>query len=102
WRETKTGYGLTTADEVRAARIAKAAVDEVTFLGAHVVPPGADPDEYVQMVCGPMMDAVAPHARWVDVFCERGAFDEDQSRAVLQAGIERGLTPRVHGNQLGP
>jgi len=100
--ETKTGYGLTTADEVRAARIARACVDEVTFLGAHVVPPGADPEEYVHMVCGPMMDAVAPHARWVDVFCERGAFDEDQSRAVLLAGIERGLTPRVHGNQLGP
>ena len=100
--ETKTGYGLTTEDEVRAARIAQPLVDEVTFLGAHVVPPGADPGEYVHIVCGPMMDAVAPYARWVDVFCERGAFDEDQSRAVLQAGIEHGLTPRVHGNQLGP
>jgi imidazolonepropionase len=100
--ETKTGYGLTTEDEVRAARVARDCVDEVTFLGAHVVPPGADPDEYVHIVCGPMMDAVAPYARWVDVFCERGAFDVDQSRAVLAAGIERGLTPRVHGNQLGP
>lgn len=100
--ETKTGYGLTKVDEVRCARIAQSCVDEVTFLGAHAVPPRTDADEYVRMVCGPMMDAVAPYARWVDVFCERGAFDEDQARAVLKAGIEQGLTPRVHGNQLGP
>jgi imidazolonepropionase len=100
--ETKTGYGLTKVDEVRSARIAQACVDEVTFLGAHAVPPRTNADEYVRMVCGPMMDAVAPYARWVDVFCERGAFNEDQARAVLLAGIEHGLTPRVHGNQLGP
>ena len=99
--ETKTGYGLTVDDERRCARTAAAAVDEVTFLGAHLVPPGADADEYVRLVRGPMLDAVAGHARWVDVFCERGAFDEDQSRAVLSAGRERGLGLRVHGNQLG-
>lgn len=100
--ETKTGYGLTVDDEVRAAVVAGDTVDEVTFLGAHLVPPGADADEYVSLVCGPMMDAVAPHVRWVDVFCERGAFDADQSRAVLEAGRSRGLGLRVHGNQLGP
>ena len=100
--ETKTGYGLTVADELRAARVARSIVDEVTFLGAHVVPPGWDADEYVALVCGEMLDAVAPHVRWIDVFCERGAFDEDQSRAVLLAGRRRGLTPRVHGNQLAP
>jgi imidazolonepropionase len=99
--ETKTGYGLTVADEVRAARVAAGCVDEVTFLGAHVVPAGVGVDEYVALVCGEMLDAVAPFVRWVDVFCERGAFDEDASRAVLQAGVARGLTPRVHGNQLG-
>ena len=99
--ETKTGYGLTVADEERCARIAAACVDEVTFLGAHVVPPGADPDSYIDLVCGEMLDAVAPFARWIDVFCERGAFDEDASRAVLLAGVACGLTPRVHGNQLG-
>ncbi|MBP2339005.1 imidazolonepropionase [Saccharothrix coeruleofusca] len=99
--ETKTGYGLTVADELRSARIAAEHADEVTFLGAHLVPPGADPDEYVSLVCGEMLDAVAPHARWADVFCETGAFDEDQSRAVLKAAAAKGLGLRVHGNQLG-
>jgi imidazolonepropionase len=100
--ETKTGYGLTVADEARAAKLAAAEVDEVTFLGAHLVPPGADADEYLELVCGPMLDAVAPHVRWADVFCETGAFDADQSRAVLTAAAKRGLGLRVHGNQLGP
>ena len=48
-----------------------------------------------------MLDVCAPHARWVDVFCERGAFDADQARAVLTAGVAAGLLPRVHANQLG-
>ncbi|PJE95657.1 imidazolonepropionase [Streptomyces carminius] len=102
--ETKSGYGLTVEDELRALRIAEEHVDETTFLGAHVVPPeyAADPDGYVDLVTGPMLAACAPHARWVDVFCERGAFDGDQARAVLTAGIARGLTPRVHAGQLGP
>ncbi|GAA1303004.1 imidazolonepropionase [Saccharothrix xinjiangensis] len=99
--ETKTGYGLTVADELRSARLAAAEVDEVTFLGAHLVPPGADADEYVALVTGEMLDAVAPHVRWADVFCEVGAFDEDRSRAVLLAAAARGLGLRVHGNQLG-
>ena len=100
--ETKTGYGLTVADELRSARIAaESTVDEVTFLGAHVIPSEVDADDYVALVCGPMLDAVAPYVRWVDVFCERGAFDEDQSRAVLAAGAANGLGLRVHGNQLG-
>ncbi|MFC5290951.1 imidazolonepropionase [Actinokineospora guangxiensis] len=100
--ETKTGYGLTTADELRSARIAAAEVDEVTFLGAHLVPPGADPDAYVALVISEMLPAVAPHVRWADVFCETGAFDADQSRAVLTAAASHGLGLRVHGNQLGP
>lgn len=99
--ETKTGYGLTVVDEVRSARIAAGHADEVTFLGAHLVPPGADPDEYVGLVAGEMLDAVAPHVRWADVFCERGAFDEDQARTVLEAARAKGLGLRVHGNQLG-
>ncbi|WP_309117798.1 imidazolonepropionase [Saccharothrix sp.] len=99
--ETKTGYGLTVADEVRSARIAGEHADEVTFLGAHLVPPGADADEYVALVAGEMLDAVAPFVRWADVFCERGAFDEDQSRTVLKAAAFKGLGLRVHGNQLG-
>jgi imidazolonepropionase len=100
--ETKTGYGLSVADELRSARIAGEVVDEVTFLGAHLVPPDTDPDDYVALVCGEMLDAVAPHVRWADVFCETGAFDADQSRAVLTAAAARGLGLRVHGNQLGP
>ncbi|MGX7824383.1 imidazolonepropionase [Actinokineospora sp. 24-640] len=100
--ETKTGYGLTVADELRSARIAATAADEVTFLGAHLVPPGMSADSYVDLVIGEMLTAVAPHVGWADVFCETGAFDADQSRAVLQAAAAHGLGLRVHGNQLGP
>ena len=77
--------------------------DDVTFLGAHVVPEEYEgrADEYVELVCTEMLAACAPHARWIDVFCERGAFDADQSRAVLEAGRAAGLGLRVHGNQLG-
>ncbi|WP_308294718.1 imidazolonepropionase [Streptomyces sp. JJ66] len=102
--ETKSGYGLTPAEEARALRIAAARLEEVTYLGAHVAAPeyADDVAGYVGLVTGPMLDACAPHARWVDVFCERGAFDGDQARAVLTAGMARGLVPRVHANQLGP
>ncbi|MEU6058664.1 imidazolonepropionase [Streptomyces sp. NPDC047097] len=100
--ETKSGYGLTVEDEARALRIAARHTDETTFLGAHVVSPdyADDPAGYVELVTGPMLDACAPHARWIDVFCERGAFDGDQARAILTAGRARGLHPRVHANQL--
>jgi len=100
--ETKTGYGLTVADELRSARLAASVVDEVTFLGAHLVPAGTSMPDYVDLVCGEMLDAVAPHVRWADVFCETGAFDEAASRTVLSAAAARGLGLRVHGNQLGP
>ncbi|MEK0371442.1 imidazolonepropionase [Corynebacterium mastitidis] len=99
--ETKTGYGLDVDSETLAARIAAEEADEVTFLGAHVVPPGADAEEYVDLVCGDMLAAVSPHVGWIDVFCERGAFNEEQSRRVLEAGRAAGLGLRVHGNQLG-
>ncbi len=101
--ETKTGYGLTMLDEARAAAIATQhpLVDEVTFLGAHLVPPGADPSDYLELVTGEMLDAVAPYAGWIDVFCEAGAFDAEAAARVLQAGEARGLPARVHGNQLG-
>ena len=99
--ETKTGYGLNTESEVEAARVAARHVDDVTFLGAHLVPPGAEAETYLDEVVGPMLDGVAEHVQWIDVFCERGAFDEKQSRRVLEAGKARGLGVRVHGNQLG-
>src|SRR5690606_36937749 len=102
--EVKTGYGLTVRDEERAARLAAEVTPEVTFLGAHVVPAEyADArDEYIDLVCGPMLDACAPFWRWIDVFCETGAFTPAESRRILAAGVGKGRRPRVHGNQLGP
>jgi imidazolonepropionase len=103
--EIKSGYGLTVTDEERALRLAREVTPETTFLGAHVVPAGADRRDYVDLVVGPMLAACAPHARWIDVFCEPGsphAFDGDEARTVLTAGRAAGLALRVHGNQLGP
>ncbi|MFY1668731.1 imidazolonepropionase [Plantactinospora sp. WMMB334] len=102
--EIKSGYGLSVADEARALRIAAEFTAETTFLGAHVVPAEyADrPDDYVGLVCGPMLRAALPYARWIDVFCERGAFDADHARAILTVGQAAGLGVRVHANQLGP
>jgi imidazolonepropionase len=99
--ECKSGYGLDVPTEQRSVRVAGEFTPEVTFLGAHVVPPDTDRDEYVALVAGAMLDACAPHSRWVDVFCERGAFDGDEARTVLRAGQARGLGARVHANQLG-
>lgn len=100
--EIKSGYGLTTEDEARSLRLAREFTPETTFLGAHVVAPefADDPAGYVDLVTGPMLTACAAHSRWVDVFCDRGAFDADQARAILGAGRARGLVPRVHANQL--
>ncbi|MCQ1954725.1 imidazolonepropionase [Arthrobacter sp. zg-Y238] len=100
--ETKTGYGLSVEEERRHARIASTVADAVTFLGAHLVPDGADADEYTDLVCTDMLAAVRPYVQWADVFCEKGAFTEEQSRRVLQAARDAGLGLRVHGNQLGP
>jgi imidazolonepropionase len=102
--EVKSGYGLETDTERRLCEVASELTDDVTFLGAHAVPPEYDgrPDDYVELVCGEMLEACRPFARWIDVFCEEGAFDADQSRAVLEAGRAAGLGLRVHGNQLGP
>ena len=105
--EIKGGYGLTVEDEARALRIAAEFTTETTFLGAHVVPAEYTGDRaaYVDLVTGPMLAAAAPHARWVDVFCEPHsphAFTEEEARAVLVAGELAGLGLRVHGNQLGP
>lgn len=102
--EIKSGYGLTVHDEARSLAVARQFTEETTFLGAHVVPSehAADPGEYVDLVTGPMLEAARPHARWIDVFCERGAFDGDQARAILAAGEAAGLRGRLHANQLGP
>jgi imidazolonepropionase len=99
--ETKTGYGLDVEHETRSARIASTVADQVTYLGAHLVPAGQDADEYTDLVCGPMLAAVRPYVQWADVFCEEGAFNAEQSRRVLLACRDAGLGLRVHGNQLG-
>ena len=101
--EIKSGYGLETEAERRSCAVAAELTDDVTFLGAHAVPSEYDgrDDDYVELVCGEMLEACRPHARWIDVFCEEGAFDAEQSRMVLEAGAEAGLGLRVHGNQLG-
>jgi imidazolonepropionase len=99
--ETKTGYGLDVEEETRHARIASTVVDKVTFLGAHLVPAGMDAQEYTDLVCGEMLERVLPYVQFADVFCERGAFNEAQSRQVLTAARDAGLGLRVHGNQLG-
>jgi imidazolonepropionase len=100
--ECKTGYGLTVTDEARSAALAAQVTPEVTYLGAHVLPPefAGDPDGYVDLVCGAMLDACAPQARWVDVFCDRGAFGRDEAATILAAGMAAGLRPRIHANQL--
>lgn len=101
--EIKSGYGLNVADEARILEVAREFTIETTFLGAHVVPRefAHDRSAYVDLVCGEMMDACAPFARWVDVFCDTGAFTAEEARRVLAAGVEAGLMPRLHGNQLG-
>lgn len=100
--EIKSGYGLTVKDERRSLEIAHKISDETTFLGAHVVPVEYrdSPKDYVDLVCGPMLDAVQPYAKWIDVFCDKGAFDVDDARKILKAGIAKGLLPRIHANQL--
>ncbi|HTL40021.1 MAG TPA: imidazolonepropionase [Pseudolysinimonas sp.] len=100
--EIKSGYGLTVDDEERALRIAATLTSEVTFLGAHVVPEGVGRDEYVDLVCGDMLEACAPHARFIDVFCDEGAFTVDESRRILEAGAAAGLGLRLHAAQLAP
>jgi imidazolonepropionase len=101
--EIKSGYGLDTATEQRCLEVGRAFTRETTFLGAHVVPAEFEgrADDYVQHVCTDMLAAALPHCGWIDCFCEVGAFDVDQSRAVLQAGRDAGLGLRLHANQLG-
>ena len=98
--EVKSGYGLSVRDEARSLVAAKTATSETTFLGAHVVPPETNADDYVALVQGEMLNACKGNAKWIDVFCDRGAFDVDQARAILQSGAAAGLGMRIHANQL--
>jgi imidazolonepropionase len=100
--EIKSGYGLTVEDERRSLQIAASFTDETTFLGAHVVPVEykKNPKDYVDLVTGPMLDAALPFSKWIDVFCDKGAFSVDDARTILKAGMAKGLLPRIHANQL--
>ena len=100
--EIKSGYGLNVAKEVMSLRLAQEVSEETTFLGAHIVPQEflTAPDDYVDLVIGEMLDACAPYAKWIDVFCDRGAFTSEQTRKILSAGIAKGLMPRLHAHQL--
>ena len=100
--ESKSGYALDVENEARTLRIAREFTDETTFLGAHVVPAefANRADDYVDLVVGEMLQSAKAHAKWVDVFCDKRAFDVDQARAILSAGVAAGLQPRIHANQL--
>ena len=98
--ETKSGYGLSVLDETRSLQVAASITSETTFLGAHVVPPDSQIDDYVNLVCGEMLAQCAASAKWIDVFCDRGAFEIDHARAILSAGAKAGLGMRIHANQL--
>lgn len=103
--EVKGGYGLDVDQEARLLRLAREATTETTFLGGHVIAPEYRTRRaaYVDLVCGEMLEACLPHAKWVDAFCEPAsptALDAEEARAVLEAGAARGLRPRVHGAQL--
>jgi imidazolonepropionase len=102
--EVKGGYGLDVVYERRLLELANSsgsAVEVVpTFLGAHAIPPGQDRGAYVDLVCGPMLEACAPLARAIDVYCDRGAFTLEESVRILAAGKARGLGVRAHAEQV--
>lgn len=109
--EIKSGYGLTVDDEIKmleaVQRLAKLQPIELvgTFLGAHTFPAefAHSRSAYVDLVCSEeMMGRVAQArlAEFCDVFCERTAFAVDESRRILQAGLRRGLRPKLHADQL--
>ncbi|MGC2168637.1 MAG: imidazolonepropionase [Acidimicrobiales bacterium] len=100
--EIKSGYELTIEGEVRCLEVAGDFTAERTWLGAHVVPPefASDRDEYLNLLSTTMLEACAPHAKWADVFCDRGAFSVDEARTILLRARDKGLAPRLHANQL--
>ena len=100
--ESKSGYALDVENETRSLRIASEFTEETTFLGAHVVPAefANRSDDYVELVAGEMLQSAKTYAKWIDVFCDKGAFDVDQARTILRAGVAAGLRPRIHANQL--
>lgn len=106
--ESKSGYGLDIDTEIRMLRVSRglSATQPVelstTFMGAHEVPPEfrGRQSEYVRHVIDDMLPAAAEYAEWCDVFCDRGFFTPEESTAILQAGRDLGLKPRIHADEL--
>ena len=98
--EIKTGYGLTLHDELRSLDVASSFTEETTLLAAHVIPEeyANNPDGYVDLIINEIIPASS--AKWIDVFCDAGAFSSEQTRAILLAGKGAGMLPRIHANQL--
>ena len=107
--EAKSGYGLTTDDEIKSLRVIKrlnekSQLDIVpTFMGAHAIPPEFkdNPSGYVDLICEEMIPAVAAEnlAEYCDVFCEKGYFSIDDSRRILETAMKHGLKPRLHADE---
>ncbi|MCU4298521.1 imidazolonepropionase [Brevibacterium permense] len=100
--EIKSGYGLTVPDEIQALDIINRHTEESTLIAAHVVPPEFkdEPERYVDLVIDAIIPAAEGKAKWIDVFCETGAFTEVQTRRIIEAGKAVGMKPRLHANQL--
>lgn len=106
--EIKSGYGLTTQDELKMLRVAKRIGKETpltvktTFLGAHAIPREITKGKYIDLVIEEMIPAVAEEklADYIDVFCEQGFFTMDETERIIERGKEYGMIPRIHANQL--
>ena len=108
--EIKSGYGLTTEDELKMLRVIRRikgsspALIKATFLGAHAVGRAFSgrQKEYVDLVCKEMIPAVAAEglAEYVDVFCDEGFFTTEETARILESGLEHGLEPKIHANEL--
>ena len=104
--EAKSGYGLDTKTELKILKVQKQLqkihpIDIVsTFLGAHAIPKELGSDEYVDQIIDEMIPKTKGLARFCDVFCEKGVFTVDQSRRILEAGKEYGLTPKIHADEI--
>lgn len=106
--EIKSGYGLTTADEIKMLRVARRIGQatpltvRTTFLGAHAIPRETSREQYIDRVIQEMIPAVTAQrlADFIDVFCEEGFFTPDDTERILEAGKAAGMPGRIHANQL--
>jgi imidazolonepropionase len=109
--EIKSGYGLTTDDELKMLRVIRRIKNEspltvkATFLGAHAIPAQYRDNRngYIDLVVDEMIPAVAAErlADYIDVFCDRGFFTVEETERILAAGVRHGLRPKMHANELG-